>query len=240
MGCYKEFIILDQIAKLTFFEVHNAPDKPGIYAWYADLAMSAADLRHEIVGENDVGARRFRHSIARHTARFDPPPTRLSSRSAFGGKWRGQINDSSRLQLRRLIAGEELGDSASQMATKLAKATKDEGNRKMLADLLKQSTPFLSAPLYIGVTNSLQRRLKEHTELFMEVRDAVKRDDQMLSRLKQGSGELFAHRAVAAELEADHLLVYVQPAGLGENTEAILHSAEWLLNRWHRPLLGRN
>jgi hypothetical protein len=110
---------------------------------------------------------------------------------------------------------------------------------------LQSSQPFLTAPLYIGVTNSLKRRLREHADLYNELRDSVANEPERLLDIKRATETHrteFAHRAVAAEFEPENLSVYVRTHSSSlpaSDVDRLLRSAEWLLNRWHRPILGR-
>lgn len=124
-------------------------------------------------------------------------------------------------------------------------ATSTEERRLYLSEILKAAHPIISSPVYIGVTNNLNRRLKEHSETFLEVKDYCRRIDGYLAKLKEQvdwRASDFAHRAVAAELSSDNLFVALLPLDLNFDEDAhqdILHSAEWLLNRWYTPSFGR-
>lgn len=226
-----------------FLEVSRAPDSPGLYAWYGSLALFPADYKDDIVGGVNFGISRLRESLARHTARFDPRPRRLSGRSEFGARWRGQLQDSGRAAIRSKIIRPDA--SSAGIDSSIRTATSDETLRKELVSLLQGAQPTLAAPLYIGVTNSLRRRLREHVDLYNELKDAILRDPDRLADLKrsiENERTDFAHRLVAAEFEPENLSVFAWPYTTSlssAKTDSILRSAEWLLNRWHRPLLGR-
>ena len=227
----------------TFLELTKAPDSPGLYAWYGSLALYPADYRDDIAGEVNLGVVRLRESLARHTARFDPRARRLSGRAEFGARWRGELQDAGRTAIRRKI----LGSSApgGDMDGALDSATSSEFLRRELVSILQSAQPALAAPLYIGVTNSIRRRLREHVNLYNDLKDAVSRDPERLADLKRASENQrteFAHRVVAAEFEPENLSVYVWPYSSSltpAEVDSLLKSAEWLLNRWHRPILGR-
>jgi hypothetical protein len=228
---------------LGFLDLATAPDSPGLYAWYGALSLSPADYRDEVVDGVNLGPRRLRQSLARHTTRFDPRPRRLSARSEFGGRWRGELHDTGRAAIRRLLLGPSVSDEGIEEA--LGAATSSELLRRELVSILQSAQPYLTAPLYIGVTNSLRRRLREHADLYNELRDAVAGEPERLMNIKRATENTrteFAHRAVAAEFEPENLSVYVWPyaSSLSANdVDRLLRSAEWLLNRWHRPVLGR-
>jgi hypothetical protein len=226
-----------------FLEVARAPDSPGLYAWYGSLALFPADYRDDVVEGVNLGVVRLRESLARHTARFDPRPRRLSGRSEFGARWRGQLQDFGRTTIRGKII--RPAESSSGIDASLHASTSDEYLRGDLVSLLRAAQPTLASPLYIGVTNSLRRRLREHVNLYNELKDAILRDSDHLAALKrsiENERTEFAHRVVAAEFEPENLSVYVWPYASSlspSKVDSLLRSAEWLLNRWYRPLLGR-
>jgi hypothetical protein len=131
------------------------------------------------------------------------------------------------------------------MAGALESATSSEPLRRELVSILQSAQPALAAPLYIGVTNSLRRRLREHVTLYNDLRDDVSRNPERLADLKRATENQrteFAHRVVAAEFEPENLSVYAWPytSSLSQaEIDSLLKSAEWLLNRWYRPTLGR-
>ena len=227
----------------TFLELTKAPDSPGLYAWYGSLALYPADYRDEIADGVNIGTARLRASLARHTARFDPRPRRLSSRAEFGSRWRGELQDAGRATIRRTILGSSTSEGGMDGA--LESATSSEPLRRELVSILQSAQPALAAPLYIGVTNSLKRRLREHVTLYNDLRDDVSRNPERLADLKRATENQrteFAHRVVAAEFEPENLSVYAWPytSSLSQaEIDSLLKSAEWLLNRWHRPTLGR-
>lgn len=231
------------LKQYSFLELAKCPDSPGLYAWYGTLTLSPADYRDEVIDGYNWGPARTRQSLARHTSRFDPRPRRLSGRSEFGGRWRGELLDAGRASVRRTLL-EPMSEDAGP-GLHLSKVTGDETLRRELAAILQSAQPYLTAPLYIGVTNSLRRRLKEHADLYNELRDTVSREPDRLLDIKRASEMRrteFAHRAVAAEFEPENLSVYVQPYASDlrpSEVDSLLRSAEWLLNRWHRPFLGR-
>lgn len=226
-----------------FIDLAQAPDTPGLYAWYGSLALYPADYKDDIADGVNLGVMRLRESLARHTARFDPRPRRLAGRAEFGARWRGELQDTGRISIRRKILGST--NTAGEIERIFDSATATANLRQELVLLLQSVQPTLTAPIYIGVTNSLKRRLREHSSLYNDLKDAASRDPDKLAELKrniENQRTEFAHRVVAAEFEPENLFVYVWPYSSSltpVETDNLLKSAEWLLNRWHRPILGR-
>jgi hypothetical protein len=238
----------DEIETITlpFGNVSVAPTVAGLYAWYARPSIARADFKGTQGNGGDVGHQRIRSALVRHTARFDPPPKRLSSRSPFGGRWRGEMVDHGRAKIRRTIL-QDPPHHANSIEEKVYLATRDQKCRERLVEVLEMAHPLLASPVYIGVTNNLRRRLKEHTDSFLELKERCVKLDNYLNRLKaevDNSSTDFAHRAVAAEFTAEHLFVVAIPlaspiAEADADHLNILSAAEWLLNRWYLPPFGR-
>lgn len=232
---------------LSLSEVDEAPEKPGLYAWYGSLALYRADFRDDIVEGRNRGPMRLIQSLMRHTSRFNLRPRRLSSRSEFGGRWRGELHDVGRANILQTLSclTETQPVYHSGMSRSIDSAMESEETRHALVSILQLAQPRLAAPLYIGVTNSLRRRLKEHADFYFELQDSIQGDPEALSKLKkfvESRRSEFAQRAVAAEFDAEHLSVYIQPFDgdlPADKADEVLRTAEWLLNRWYRPILGR-
>lgn len=229
---------------LAFGDVSRAPQVPGLYAWYARPNLFKADIKSVVKDGEDVGQTRTRSVLARHTARFDPLPRKLYSRSAFGGKWRGEMSDHGRVRLRRtLLQIPPL--QKNSIEEKIYSATTTEEKRNYLSEILEAAHPIIAAPIYIGVTNNLKRRLREHADGFLEAKDYCRRIDGYLAKLKDQidwKGADFAQRAAAAEFSTDNLFAMILPLESDfeeSDHQEILHSAEWLLNRWYTPTFGR-
>lgn len=229
---------------LSFREVARAPQVPGLYAWYVRPSLFKADIKTSCIGGEDVGQARTRAVLARHTARFDPPTRKLYGRSSFGGKWRGEMVDQGRQRIRHTLLQKAPGGKTS-IEFKIHAATSTESKREYLSNILGAAHPLMAAPLYIGVTNNLRRRLREHSDGFIETKDYCQRIDGYLAKLKDQidwRSADFAHRAAAAEFSSDNLFVVLLPLEScydESEHEDILHAAEWLLNRWYTPPLGR-
>jgi hypothetical protein len=138
-GTLQEAMKAPALQHLSFLDLAAAPDSPGLYAWYGTLSLSPADYRDAVVGGVNQGPRRLRQSLARHTARFDPRPRRLSARSEFGGRWRGELHDTGRAAIRRLLLGPSASDVGIDQA--LETATSSESLRRELVSIRYDLAP---------------------------------------------------------------------------------------------------
>ena len=105
--------------------------------------------------------------------------------------------------------------------------------------------PKFSSPLYIGlaIDQPLRSRLNQHRNKLRRHRESVSKDPEYPARIKP---ENFADRAIKMGFSPRDLYFYTLhiDSEAGESSEVsikeLLRSAEWLLNRWANPILGRN
>jgi len=240
---------------LPFDDVEMAPERPGLYAWYGRIYSPAGDYKRELdeLGK-DLGEQRFRELLAKHMLRFQLAPFEIRGRSHFGVDWRGAMQDRNRDNLQDLLLGRvsadaKLNDEQKGFTKNLSFVTKDEKRRASLAKLLTEVTPLLTAPIYVGVTKNLRVRLCEHAKMFRDLQDGIGSDKAKLEALQRkvdNEGAEFAHRAIASDFSPDHLCVATLDVSevLGNNLSddelrQLAGVAEWLINRWHRPFVGR-
>jgi len=244
------------IARYDFDSVNTAPSAPGIYAWYAKLDAGFADYcrSYGSDGSTDLGERNLRELLLRHSHKFDPEPYTATAKSTFELSWSGTLEPKLATSLERILNEqdlEELRDTDREAAKKVQVAFRREKTRHLLVSLIKKATPFFAAPIYIGMSDNLQRRLGEHTRRILKLCDALAADpekrNELLGFVREGKGDTFAGRVTALELGPAQLEVYTlniravagRHAINDTEEESLALCLEWLLNRWHRPLAGR-
>ncbi|MEE7486729.1 hypothetical protein MOF7_16995 [Methylobacterium oryzae] len=245
----------NEILQMAFDEVSNAPEAVGIYAWYGALYAPLADYKRTM-DENgtDLGAGRLRAVLARHLSRYQLAPFRLSGRGSFGADWRGSLEDRAHGNMQDLVLGRVTPDPTDKadhgFAKSLANVSRKEPLRHLLSRALTEASPFLEAPIYIGMTKNLRRRLDEHVARYRAIRDTVANDDEKLNELRQRARDglpSFAVRAIAMDFSPEHLKVYAlniedlarESKITSDQMGDVATVAEWLLNRSHRPSAGR-
>lgn len=244
------------IARFDFDCVNQAPPTAGIYAWYAKIDAGIADYRHALAtdGTTDLGGKNLRQFLLRHSHKFDPTPYQATAKASFELTWTGTLEPQLATSLERVLGEhgfEDLGDKEKQLAERIQLPFRREKTRHLLVQLLKHATPFLTAPVYIGTSDNLRRRLLEHTRRILQLRDIIasapEKREEILQSVRNGKATSFAGRTTALELGPTELEVYTLDArrlcGAYEVTmeeiESLATCVEWLLNRWHRPLAGR-
>jgi hypothetical protein len=206
----------------------------GLYAWYARPLLGRGDWAEDVeFGQVESGVDRLLSVLTDHAARLTPPELEIKGKSPFGQRWLGSLSTET-IQLER-----------SQR-----EALDAENQRSVLAELLSGATPLFAAPIYIGVTDNLRRRLNDHMGRLQAMYDARSREPEgwepsMDLLMGEDADNIFAVRAVKAGFAPEHLVVWVMDlsgvsSSIGKQAALqIAESAEFTLNRWYRPLLGR-
>jgi hypothetical protein len=157
----------------------------------------------------------------------------LKGKSPFGQLWLGS-----------------LATETTQLEDSHLDLLRTEPPRSVLAGLLSDAAPLFAAPIYIGVTDNLRRRLNDHMGRLQIMYDARSREPEGwestvdLPTTEDGDN-IFPVRAVRAGFAPEHLAVWMMDMSevsstLGKRVaKQIAETAEFTLNRWYRPLLGR-
>lgn len=200
----------------------EAPEGPGLYAWYGNLHYGSADLR-------DAAA--FRRLLDRHSQRYALADLPVVIRGPFGRSWSGSAHSESATGVLSQPSG-------------LQEVSESESDRKAMADLLMSLAPMFSAPLYVGVSKNVKHRLGTHQRHIVARLDSSEADvDAASSRDAE-----FADRVVGAGFSPSHLTVVVRELIVEAEDETetavqrarrLVEAAEWYLNRWFTPVFGR-
>lgn len=231
------------VGTFTCLNLDEAPEGPGLYAWYAQLRAGPRDWQVEIHNGSDRGEEACRELLRKHTSRFALPKLSLEAQGAFSSQWAGELHDRTLEEIAEALAG---GTDAPATTSKLDETLESEAAREALLLALSRATPILAAPLYIGVATSLRKRLRDHRDDLFMLEEAIRKRPSLRDELLTSENlPNFATRATAAGLGPDSLIVYtIDLNDIAQNqnevsARQIAEAAEWLLNRWHRPPLGK-
>lgn len=239
------------VESFSFNELHEAPDSPGIYAWYSTMDIGPADWRKDTTetGE-DLGIKRLKDSIFEHTLKFQPPNFRLEAKSTFNDRWHGELFSNFQEQAQNWIFGADEKKADLKIGRSLEKALSREITRSNLVKIFEETVPIFSSPIYIGVaTKSLKNRLETHRNKIIRINEHLKSNPNDIERLKKQIRETetnLAARIATQGFTTDQLnvftldLKYATQGQLGEKElESLAEVTEWFLNRWYRPTCGR-
>ncbi|MEZ7240061.1 hypothetical protein QYS60_20110 [Rhodococcus sp. GXMU-t2271] len=236
-----------EIQKFGMSEVDRVPEGPGIYAWYAKFRAGKYDWMARPENGQDAAIESFLDLIRHYASYYEPLPINLKGAAPYGGLWSGSLELDHGVP--RSVVSSAKGDPLNEILEKdrdaLEAAISSESSRQILAELLSGITPVFSAPLYIGVAENLQSRLKKHRATYTSGIDWLADHPEGAEELRSKANS-FGLRAAARGIAMEHLEVWVidLEAKYGsENSIADLRvtarSAEWLLHRLFSPILGR-
>lgn len=220
----------------------TAPSDPGIYAWYAVPEAGPADWQVTPgPGGVDTGPELLAQFLGAHTKRLNSPPLRMKVSWHLWAAWTGEVGDVGTARLVESL--EKMGSVHAKGvgSTSLHWALHNVSAREALANILLASSPRLVAPIYIGVSRNLAQRLPQHVKAFDDALVHLRAHGALTSDHLKG----FGGRAAAAGLRHADLRVGVLPVtsiatGLTAGEQrTVVEAAEFVLNRWHRPILGR-
>lgn len=213
-------------------------NEPGLYAWYATPVAGVPDwmVDHDENGI-DQGAHNYGSFLASYTERLRGPDLSMSLSGPFWAEWEGEAVERGYRVLASNIR--TLAGGGAGRGEKLRWALQNPLARERLASVLEAASPRLSAPIYIGVSLDLGGRLAEHVEALSKVLDMLAVGGELPGAL---SGT-FGARAAMAGLTMDELRVAVLPipamAGMTfADLRKVAEAAEFVLNRWHKPIFG--
>ena len=220
---------------LRLYELMQAPELPGVYAWYYRIELSDKDISDCVAACDAATSDEERCGIVRlflerrlfSYYREQPYMAVLTGplKPTYTGLLENQMPISESLVERVAAKPERL---------------------RALKDLLQQSIPFFASPIYIGVAKNLRRRLLRHKALIeryqqsmaaglMELQvTAGSEDDPESNRDHSFAREV----ATARRFAAYNLVVHVMEVATDEDGLRI--DIENLLNRINYPLCGRN
>lgn len=215
-----------------FSEVANAPETPGVYAWYYRIDLTDKDIANCIEEvelelspeEREAIVKRF---LETHLFRYyKEMPYLVDLTGPLKPRYKGAIDhniDISETLVKRLAA--------------------EPNNLLELKRMLKLTVPMFASPIYIGVATRLRDRLRQHVRLI----DAL----QNLKASAVGDG--FQVPAGDTDDDRDHKFAYevamtrgFRSSNLIVNTlelpvtDTIRYDLENILNRINYPLCGRN
>ena len=231
--------------------VSQAPKASGLYAWYAGLNAGLKDWELEIVDGIDVGTDRLRSLLKRHTDRYCFRELEATALGTFSQTWTGQLQDQTASSLRSALAAStnvQAQDGYDQKrAPKLQSTLESREKRRLMVKALEMALPILSAPIYVGVADCLHTRLSQHVREIHQLTNTVLNDPASRERFRNEKKTNFALRAIAAGFSPENLQVWTfnldllieDLEGKTQDARTVAEAVEWVLNRWHRPYLGR-
>mgnify|MGYP000500445530 CR=1 FL=1 len=236
------------MGEYTISDIEDAPNAPGIYAWYHKLYLSAADMRVLSAATDDrVLSEEALQLLEQQTEIFSNPPINLYGKGHFNSNWKAVFSEQSTIEsdpFQRSLSAEELESFSNNK-------TKNEATNSFSKDFFKALTAnvdVFAPPIYIGKAENLNTRLNNHIKTLRRVKKGLREDlgfrDALEKRLRESSIN-FGHRAGAIGISEDNLIVKtvnfekILPRESKEKLYKLAGEIEYFLNRWYKPHLGR-
>ena len=226
-----------EIKILDLDHLDEAPVGAGLYAWYLVPVAADTDWEADIDDEgNDVGYDTFAAFLSSHTRRYLHPGARTTVKWHLWAEWSGMLQETGIEALANMLA--EMPERGTQ-AAKLRTVAKTAATRQVLAAVLLAAAPRLVAPVYIGVSKTLRKRLEEHAAAYLDASDRLARDADLPGSIKNTFGSRIAQARVPYEtLRVCTLEIEGFDTVDEDDAREIAEAAEFVLNRWHHPLFG--
>ena len=223
-------------------DVRKAPDSPGLYVWYARFRVGRADWHENFAGDTATAKSNLFNALGSHSLKFAKQGIAVKAVANFSTQWSGLLQDEA---TSRWKDGFQTGQTRDSGQT-LDGVCSENATRQALVHLLDGSFPIFNAPLYIGlaVEQSLKDRLTQHSTSFLRMwhRSAQTRGDADAD----GVPTNFAERAFRSGFCPDDLFCYAitlerdsDDQLSADQAQDVIIAAEWVLNRWAIPILGR-
>ena len=211
-----------EIQKHLWADLANAPDGPGVYAWYYSPEITDFDLDRTIEEARHAPDRTEAERVIR--AMLDGRLFHYFREEPYSAAISGSLKPTYVGSLEHDIA------ASASLVSRLAA---DPDRLRTIRDVLALSAPMFASPLYIGMATVLRGRLARHKELIERFRSMVPRDGQV----SRSSDAGFAWQVAKRKIPPERLFVFTCST---ESDDGTAVDIENILNRICYPILGRN
>lgn len=216
----------------TWQELDEIPMEPGVYAWYYRHTFYKADIETLLIDLATIGPQTSDNLQARKDRVeaflqyflfnfFLEEPYKVSLRGALKPAYEGTVSH-----------------VATITAGLVERITTDPTRLWNLQSVLDSTVPEFAAPIYIGLSKDLRKRIKRHRSLmqkYKEIDGKDLRDDGASEEEKKDQS--FAREVIRRGFLLHRLEVSVR---IIDTPGDIYLDAENILNRINFPLCGRN
>lgn len=213
----------------SWTEISGIPQEPGIYAWYYSPEITDYDLELAInqinifKQNNDIQSALklieifLEKNIFKY---FQEEPYQVSLDGALKPKYEGFV------------------EHKPSISESLVERILDNPERlKTVKNVVQSSAPNFASPIYIGMSDKLGKRLRQHKRLIEKYRSNPIFNQNLGMVDKEKSDQCFAMEVCRRNILPARLFVVIS---LITNDGKRYIDIENILNRIHYPLLGRN
>lgn len=202
----------------TMGKPDNIPDSEGIYAWYLDFSkfqnfntIEEFSKKLKLI-DNLIAIDELNGSVKSYFKNYN---VNLSENRIFLDKY--MIDESEEEIL--------LGDKIKNLSL--------EDCQKIME--LLSNFSILVNPLYVGISNSLQTRWKQHRIAFFTIKK-MQDDGEDLSTISNLALKNFGGRVAIKGFNWEYLIFACVEKNIERN---LIGETEYLINRFYNPLFGR-
>ena len=219
--------------RFNWTELNEIPTVPGTYAWYYAPEITDFDIKQtiEIVrqknAEGEVGEAKKVIEIFLEKFIFSyflEEPYLVDIKGPLKPEFCGTINHLPRLS-----------------ETLILRLVEDPARLKTIKEVIEESAPDFASPIYIGMSDNINRRILKHKSLiekYFSENSLVGFSKQPADvETKDARDHNFAWQIKKRAIPPTRLFVIIKQI-TGQNRPYI--DIENILNRIHYPLLGRN
>ncbi len=217
-------------------EAEDIPELPGLYAWYLNfINLQGFNDPEKFLTKFEPYLRAF--SANKEGKQKDPNEVpyiaNLTGGGRFGDEYSAKLRVTNKLVERDATANQALPEG-----------WKVEGAQEILKILFNLGYPILSAPIYVGKSDNLKRRIDEHLTAIDDAKEVAGKfgEDWYVAN---DAPKTFARRFVGLNLDPSMLLVAcvaIDPTALKVSPSVAMYwieEAEYYFNNISRPSLGR-
>lgn len=222
--------------RLGALDLDRAPTTPGIYAWYAQLALSSKDWMPRVREDVDLANQYAIDAIAEYFRIHQELGIELTGASAYDMRWEGTLR-------KRDITGADT--EIERLAERILPNIESPNERRLLIQMLKEAPPYFASPLYVGVTSNLRQRLSDHRKSY-EAASAVMKQSPGDARRLQSEGPDLGSRLAGAGIPLERLECWILSVPDESTTKIavdrqrkVVEAVEWVIQRIFQPVMGR-
>jgi hypothetical protein len=217
-------------------EAEEVPELPGLYAWYLNF----------INPQEFVDPKKFLAKYAQFAQSLNSD-SEAEQKDPLGGNYVADLRGHGKFgdqYLAKLRIAHKLIEIDSDSARSVPDDAKDAAAQHILQQLFNDAFMIFAAPLYIGKTDNLKRRVEEHLTAIGDAGEVVERFGRE-QFVEYDNAKNFARRLAALNLKKGSLLFFCVPIDYQQlgitRAEATfwIEESEYYFNNISRPLLGR-
>lgn len=198
-------------------------DSAGVYAWYYKINLSTFDSKRLVEDVNNIERLEDRKVVVKDF--LERKLFNFFRYPEFSAKISGALIPTFTGSLEHNL------EMTESLVDRIAN---DPDTILSVREALKEMAPEFSSPLYVGMASNLKRRLIQHKNLMLNIKD---RKGKSFEDDVQKNDKNFAERVVSRGFVLNDMFVCVSEMSADDGLHNIIEN---IINRVNYPILGRN